>query len=219
MNKNYYREINKISNHQLKIQNDYYKEIVHNTISLREFKHNYRNQLLVLQTYIDNNEFESASQYIKNSYNFIGQTSVFQTGNYVLDALLSEKSKIANNNNTYIECTGMLLNNILDHVDLSVIFGNAIDNAIEACEQLDINSKKKINITLKSMNNLIAISISNPIKEKVTFENNTIHTTKQDQSDHGFGLYSIRRVTKKYNGEIIIDCSENFFTLNIYLYS
>lgn len=65
--KNYYKKINKIANQQLDNQIEYYNNLNENTKSLREFKHNYKNMLIALSVYLNNNDVESAKDFIKKS--------------------------------------------------------------------------------------------------------------------------------------------------------
>lgn len=64
--KNYYKKINKIANQQLDNQIEYYNNLNENTKSLREFKHNYKNMLIALSVYLNNNDVESAKDFIKS---------------------------------------------------------------------------------------------------------------------------------------------------------
>ena len=138
-----------------------------------------------------------------------------KTGNYILDALLSDKSSIAKEKNIVIKFDGHINNINLDSEDLCIIFGNALDNAIEACSQLKTSSNKEINITIRSLNNLLNISITNPISDKPIIINNLIKTTKENRKEHGFGLLSIKKTVEKYNGFTTIDCSDHIFNLTI----
>lgn len=63
------------------------------------------------------------------------------------------------------------------------------------------------------------LTISNPVTENIKIHNNTIQTTKQDKSNHGFGLYSLQKIVDKYDGTLTFSCVDNVFecevTLNV----
>lgn len=202
--KNYYKKINKIANQQLDNQIEYYNNLNENTKSLREFKHNYKNMLIALSVYLNNNDVESAKDFIKKSNLTITENQKYNTGNYVLDALLFDKSKIAEKYNTKIIFNGVINENEIDNIDSCIIFGNAIDNAIEACQQFRLDIKKEINIIIKHLNNFMTIIITNPVISQIPIKNNAIYSTKDDSINHGFGIKSIKKTINKYSGELEI---------------
>lgn len=102
ISKQYYKRKSEIIGRQIEQQLKYYKQLSENSIKLREFKHNYKNQIIELQTYLDNNEIEKAKEYITKSSYFLSDKAAFETGNYILDSLLSEKKSVAEVDNIKI---------------------------------------------------------------------------------------------------------------------
>ena len=68
----------------------------------------------------------------------------FDTGNGIVDAILTEKQEKATTVNTVITFNGAIAASAITATDLSVIFGNTLDNAIEACEKLQTDIKRNI---------------------------------------------------------------------------
>lgn len=198
-------------------QIEYYNSLNESTKSLREFKHNYKNMLIALDIYLNNNDIEAAKDFINKSNMIICEKNKYNTGNYILDALLFDKSKVAEKYNTIIIFKGVINENEIDNIDSCIIFGNAIDNAIEACQQFRSDIKKEINIIIKHLNNFMTIIITNPVMSQIPIKNNTIHSTKDDSINHGFGIKSIKKIINKYSGELEITNENNIFTLKIYL--
>lgn len=192
--KNYYKKINEITNQQLDNQIEYYNSLNESTKSLREFKHNYKNMLIALDIYLNNNDIESAKDFIQKSNVIISEPNKYNTGNYILDALLSDKSKVAEKHNTTIIFKGVINKNEIDNIDLCIIFGNAIDNAIEACQKFSFDIKKEINIVIKHLNHFMIIIITNPVTSQIQIKNNDINSTKDDSKNHGFGIKSIKKL-------------------------
>ena len=216
ISKQYYKQKSEIIGTQIEQQLKYYKQLAENSIKLREFKHDYKNQIIALQTYLDNNEIDKAKEYISKSSEHLSDKTAFMTGNYILDSLLSEKKSVAENNNIKIEFRGNFPTDGIDPTDICVIFGNALDNAIEACKKLDTAiESKSITISCTPHNQLIHITIKNPVAKTPVIYNNSIKTTKQNSDEHGIGLYSIKKTTEKYYGDFNIQCVDNVFSLNI----
>lgn len=217
ISKNYYKKMNDIEYTQIKIQSNYYKKQLENNIELRRYKHDQKNLLIVLQSYLENNEIESAKKYIGDLSDYIKKTEGCNTGNYILDALLDDKRNRVEKKNISIDFFGSLSQSCIDDLDLCIIFGNALDNAIEACEKMDFSIHKSISVTVKQQKYLVSILITNPVIEVPVIEDNMIVTSKEDNINHGFGLYSIKKTIKKYNGDFNISCSDNLFSMKICL--
>lgn len=144
--------------------------------------------------------------------------STVKTGNDVLDTILTEKSLKCSSNDIKLICVadGKVLNFMKDE-DIYSLFGNALDNAIEATLKCNDVEKRIIDVELYSSGNLITISISNPNVEKIILKDGLPLTTKNDHNSHGYGMKSIRYIVEKYNGNLIIDCNNNIFALSILL--
>ncbi len=95
------------------------------------------------------------------------------------------------------------------------MLGNTLDNAIEACQKFPLEQEKTISIQCKCAGSFLFYKIVNPVTKKVEITNNYITTSKENQTLHGFGLYSLNSVVKKYNGEIKLSSTDNEFSVNI----
>ena len=212
--KNYYKKISEIANEQSKKQYGYYQKLLEKDQLLREFKHDYKNQLIVLKAYLDKGNIMSARNYLSDSFDFINEISDIQTGNYILDVLISDKKQ--NASEIDFETKGLMCAGFIEPIDICTIFGNALDNAIEACRQVKKHNKV-IKIKVQENANTVHICISNPVDKPVKIVNNRISTTKADKINHGLGLYSINKSVEKYNGSVNIECDNNVFSINILL--
>lgn len=138
-----------------------------------------------------------------------------KTGFDVLDVTLNEKIKILYDKGIKINFTGdgKLLNWIND-VDIYSLFGNALDNAIEALDKVKEKKKKVINISLESKGDLILVTIMNYYAEALKIGKSVILTSKKyEQGFHGYGIKSMEYVVKKYNGHLNIYTNDNIFKL------
>ena len=144
--------------------------------------------------------------------------SIFQTGNEVLDTVLTEKSLTCEANGIALSCIadGRALA-FLDPVDLYSLLGNALDNAIEGVRQLEQREKRLIDVLIRTENKLLLIQVINPVAGQITFRDGLPASTKGDDDYHGFGLKSIRYTAQKYGGFHTVNLEHGCFVLRVLL--
>ena len=144
--------------------------------------------------------------------------SIFQTGNEVLDTVLTEKSLTCEANQIALSCVadGRPLA-FLDAVDLYSMLGNALDNAIEGVRGFDEKEKRLIDVLIRRENKLLLIQIINPVAGRLTFQDGLPDSTKADDGYHGFGLKSIRHTAQKYGGFLTVNLEHGCFVLRVLL--
>ena len=94
------------------------------------------------------------------------------------------------------------------------MFGNILDNAIEANRKLN-NEARVIHLSIKKVHNFIVIQEYNGYDGNIVTENGIIKSTKNDKTWHGYGLKSIQYIVEKYHGELKIETKNQTFNLNI----
>lgn len=109
----------------------------------------------------------------------------------------------------------------MDSVDLSVLFANSLDNAIEACEKLP-GQKRKISLQAKNEKGLFVMKIENTAKSEGKISEKAApgllpQTTKKDRKLHGYGLKSIQEIVQRYGGSMEITKEEERFVLFLYI--
>jgi sensor histidine kinase regulating citrate/malate metabolism len=142
--------------------------------------------------------------------------SMFQTGNSVLDTVLTEKSLHCGANGITLHCIadGHLLD-FMDPVDLYGILGNALDNAIESVQMLQQSEQRFIDVLLCAERQFLVLRISNPLHGPLHFRDGLPLSTKASDGYHGFGLKSIRHTVEKYGGCVTVSEEHGCFTLRI----
>lgn len=201
----------------LKGQLKYLDELLIKQKELRSFQHDVTNQLVALKGYFANGEAASGMQHIDTLLQRVGAaTPAFDTGNTALDAILSTKQTLAKSKDISFEARiriGMQLD--VDSVDLSVIFGNALDNALEACDRLPDNTDKKIILILTQDEQTLFCQLANtaPPKEQAAFA-----TSKPDKENHGYGLANLTAALANYGGEPMVSWEDGWFTLSFMLF-
>jgi len=219
-----------LSNSYLKSQNEnfqrdieaqakHYSDLAKANYELRRFKHDFNNIKIGLEKTLSDNDYEAALSIIENSnYEIQNPTEKmleFDTGNGIVDALLSDKQNKANKSNTRIVFSGSVPPDSIAPTDLCVLFGNTLDNAIEACEKLEDETEKIIFVSCKCNSGFAFISITNPVADDVVIRGNSIDSTKADKASHGYGLYSLNKIVKKLDGSLSLSCEDKTFKVEI----
>lgn len=142
--------------------------------------------------------------------------SDLHTGNEALDIILTEKNRLCTEN--HIEMTIIADGESLSFIaasDLYSIFGNILDNAIEATQKLTEDDKKQISLVISKESGIVRIKMQNYFAEAPKPNNDGFFTTKKDTEAHGFGIKSVKYIVAKYGGAISTEIRENIFTINI----
>lgn len=205
-----------LAQEQMSQMKEYYRELNEKNLQIRKFRHDNHNMLLVIHSLVCEGRDKQALKYLEEMQKMQSDTLVcFETGNFIADALISSKQKLANKFNTTLEFEGKIPGNKIEDIDITILLSNLIDNAIEACMKQD--GEKNINIDSFFDNNIWVLSIKNPINDIVKIRKNRIETTKKNKQIHGFGLLSIQVVVEKYDGDMILKCSDGIFIAKIVL--
>lgn len=143
--------------------------------------------------------------------------SVVKTGNDVLDTILTEKSLLCYHKKITFTCVadgGKL--DFMSAPDLYSLFGNALDNAIEAVTRIDDVNERIIGLKIHAVGQLVTINIRNYFRGKIDYDEDGLpKTTKEDKNFHGYGLKSMRYVADKYDGNVAVQVEDGVFNLNI----
>lgn len=139
-----------------------------------------------------------------------------KTGNKILDAVLSSKSLYCQNNGIELKfmVEGELLH-FMEDMDVSALFGNMLDNAIECAERQTEKDKRLIGLYMNGEKQFLRIRTENYCEEKLSFKGGMPITTKKDKRFHGYGMKSICKTVEKYGGSVVASQENNWFELKI----
>ena len=199
--------------HQQKGQYQLSKE----TIELINHKcHDLKHQVQAIRAVKDEKERETYLEKIEKSVQIY--SAIVRTGNEILDTILTEKSLICENSGIHINCVadGSLLAS-MNPVDLYTLFGNALDNAIEAVRKLESKEKRVIDIMLYERQSFLMLQIVNPMCGEVKFEDGLPLTTKAKNGYHGYGMKSMLHTIQKYEGHLTTEVKNGCFYFNVML--
>ena len=203
---------------QIKAQSDYYVTLSKYNFDLRRFRHDYKNMCIGLRALISEEKYDQALEMLDNNAHVFDTGLVkFDTGNGIVNALLADKQRKADEIGTDIKFEGSLPPNMIDPADLCIIFGNTVDNALEACGKINTETEKQILIKSICNSGFVFINITNPVDKKVSMKGHIPKTSKPDKDMHGFGLYSVEKALKRYQGNLSLDCDDKNFCVSMEL--
>ena len=203
--------------HHLKEQIKHLDEIAVTQNQIKKFKHDFLNYEIGLKSYLERKDCDGAVSYLNSlSGNFGNSENIIETGNAALDAILSAKKAIAEAKGISFTTQTQIPQKLdVEAIDVCIIFGNAIDNAIEACEKIKDKSKK-IDLTIICQDKRVFCKITNTISEQ---PKSILKTSKSDVQNHGFGLDNIKTSLAKYNSEPTITQTDDEFIIKFIIFT
>ena len=200
----------------LKSQVKHLDEILLKQEELRRVRHDMTNQLVAIQGYFHESDTAGGEAYVTSLLQNLQTPSArIKTGNSALDAILSTKKALAESKGIIVDMEVQISDQLpLEPVDVCVIFGNALDNAIEACDRIT-EGEKKIRLVLVQREGKLLCRITNTALSGIT---NVYSTSKKDKENHGFGLVNLRESLKKYDCEPVMDYNDGFFSMKFIVY-
>lgn len=201
---------------QLKSQSKHLDEILVMQNQIKGFRHDIKNHWVALRGYFQRNDYEGGMQYIDEMSDKLIDSETVDTGNVALDAIISTKKALAEEKNIEFESTVQIPEKMpIDATDICIIFGNSLDNAIEACEKIK-DGKKHIKLSVIFEEDAILCKVSNTISKGKKL---SMKTTKADKENHGFGLDNIKQTLSKYNHLVKIEQADNEFVLSFIIFN
>lgn len=180
---------------ELELSQNYYEVIDTQNEVLKQFIHDEKNHL---QAIANLNSVEEIRDYVKKLHGSIDSFSYYgKTDNKLLDMILGKYNILCNNKKINFKISVKTSNfSYLQEDDLTSLFSNILDNAVEAAE---LSLEKHIEISANNVNGFDVITCSNSCD---TAPSENLSSRKKDNHLHGNGMKIIKRISKKYNGEV-----------------
>lgn len=202
----YQKQTIQLLQQQNNMQQIYMKEAQSRYEQTRSFRHDIQNHLTVLFELLKQNENQKAYQYLYHLEEISKNLSfAVQTGNVVINTLLSSKFAVAKQKEIAIDCDIKVPENIQE-INWCIILANAIDNAITESSLIEQKQNRCILVKGVQKGNFYMISVKNRCREQIT-----------QVPEWGIGLHNINAVCQKYNGTMHIEIKNSFYCLNVLL--
>lgn len=167
--------------------------------NVRRIKHDMKNHLMVIASYLNGGDYDSARTYTSQILDKLNAVhSYIETGNSLLNHILNEKLNKAREKGISVKAE---IENLsfakMESLDFSALLSNILDNAIEACAS---EKSPGIEVVISQRRGYETILVKNKISDSVLAANPELSTTKADGASHGMGIPQIRAITAKYEG-------------------
>lgn len=210
--KNYYTALNSLLEKQVATQISHYEKLEKLNSDMRTFRHDYINHLSSINTLIGEGCYSDAQNYIdKLTESTHRNEAIYLTGNRLADAILTDKSDSCKDF-ADIEFDGCITDKI-ENSDICIILANSLDNAIEACKKCPESGK--ISIAAQIRQGYWTMTMRNPTVSSDS--EGIMKTSKEDEKNHGFGLLSIEKAVKKYDGTMVVSIKDGIFEMAVVL--
>lgn len=188
-----------------------YKILANHYQDNQRFYHDIKNQYLILKQYLESKEYIKADEYmeklIKEEKNI---EMIKYTGVEAIDILLGYKRNLANLHSINMNIIGEKISDYIPDYKMAALLGNLLDNAIENCQDLDLDSKW-IQVIIRKMGGISLIKIMNPYLQNPQCVNGRLVTSKENKQMHGIGLRSAEETVKQYGGTITYEYTDGKF--------
>ena len=194
------REEDKTIIYQNKLMKQQMDEIENIYMTMRGWRHDYHNHLQSLKGFLSLNKVDQMKNYLNELETDLDSIdTLYHSGNLQLDSILNAKLAIAEKGQIRIHCDASIPPQLhVSDLDLCVILGNLLDNAIESCRKIKNPDERFIRVYIGILKKQLYISITNATSETVKQRTDHYFTTKR--GDHGHGLKRVDQVVKKYDG-------------------
>ena len=178
---------------------------------MRGYKHDFHNHLQTLKGYIEAGESERALKYIEElDYGVMNTDTLLKTGNVSVDVILSAKIAKAKSKGINVTVKANLPDNLnITDVELSIVIGNLLDNAIEACTP-STDKEPFIRVYLVMKSNMLYFSMLNSSGDKLKKDGSLFNSKKG--GFHGFGLRRAESIIEKHGGWIKYNSEDGAFS-------
>ena len=203
-------------NAQLESQHQEYLASKENIESIGRLAHDLKHQIAALRAEVDPEHAAAGFEQLEAS---VAQVSAQQhSGNPVLDVILTTKMRTCADRGITLTAVadGKLLEG-MSSMDIASLFGNALDNAIEATSKLPDPQQRLIRLALYGQGQFTVIRVENYYDSALKKDSTGALRTKRDSSRHGFGVKSIRHIAMQYGGEVTIRTEDHWFVLTVLL--
>ncbi|QHT61415.1 GHKL domain-containing protein [Paenibacillus lycopersici] len=193
-------------------------EVQHMYNQMRGWRHDYHNHIQTMKAHLALGQTAALDDYLNQLDSDLSAVdTVLQTGNVMVDAILNSKLSLIATKSIAVNAKAVVPDKLrVSEIDLCVMIGNLLDNAMEACLKQALPSNRFIRVYIGILKQQLYISVANSVGGDVIRSGKSFLTTK-DSDTHGFGLMRIDRIADKYNGYVNRQHEEGVFATEIML--
>lgn len=187
---------------------------------MRGWRHDYHNHIQSMKAYLSMGKLQELDAYFNElDEDLTTVDTVIKTGNVKIDAILNSKISLAAEKNIRVEAKAVIpadLNLKISEIDLSLVIGNLMDNAIEACMKIEEEDRRFIRIYIDILKGQLYLYLMNASEGKL-FREGKIYLTTKNKEYHGLGLLRMDKVIEKYHGYLDRQNEDGVFVTEVML--
>lgn len=193
-----------------------YGEIRDVYMDMRGWRHDYHNHMQVIKAQLAVENYEGVETYLDQLERELDRVdTLVKSGNLMTDAILNSKLTLARRHEIRIDCKARLPERLsLEDVDLCVILGNLLDNAIEACGQVE-KEDRFLRIYLAVRKGQFYLSVQNSARAETDFDQRNYISRKR--GNHGLGMKRVKAAVDKYQGYLNLANEPGIFAAEVTL--
>ena len=182
---------------------------------IHKLRHDQKNFIIGLLSQIQNKDYDEMVKQLNAQLQELQAGSGQNIcGNSVIDTIINYKISEAKKKNIKIDFHYKGLHNIqISGIDLAILLGNALDNAIEATEKIEETEKRTVELYIYLKGNQLVVIIENNVIQNVDVE----HLQTEKTGNHGYGVVNMKSVVNKYAGSLSFFCEDKVFKTVIVL--
>ena len=200
---------------EISYNDEYYQDMEKYQEQIQDIKHDMKNQLTALYDAVEKGERDIVRDKISEMLGDIRLAEdIIYSVNPILNSILKIKTARAKENGISIKIKVFVPKRMsIEAGDMGVLYGNLIDNAIEACCKVE-SDNRFVDIDTKYKEGKLLIIIQN---NKVLEPNLKFETTKKDKRMHGRGIRTVRKVAEEYGGSLLLKDEGDIFRASLLL--
>lgn len=204
------RHMRELAEQQLQIQVSYYEKEQQARDATRALWHDIKKYTNATQDLFQHGDMENAVQSLQQATTALSEIhQTVDVGNAVVNGILERALEQVQNQGISLDFDVWVSDQLpISAVDLYIIMGNTIDNAIEACQQVPAADSPTISLTLRQQNHTLFYAIDNPISAK---------QGKKPGDVHGYGIRNVKNCVAKYHGTTTVSKQDGVFSVQIQL--
>jgi len=209
----------KIEYYQSDLMDQHYTEVENIYRTMRGWRHDYHNHLQAMHTYAEMGQYEELSAYLEKLDESLYEVDrIVKTGNLMVDAILNSKLSLAREQKIKTEVSVRVPQEMkLADMDLCILIGNLLDNAIEASVAAVREEDRFLHIYMDILQSQLYLCITNGMEGSARKKGGRYVSRKRKGEMYGFGLLRVDNIVKKYDGFLNRQSAEGVFSTEVML--
>ncbi|MDE5976937.1 MAG: ATP-binding protein, partial [Turicibacter sp.] len=202
----------------LNYKKQYAENIKSQQEEIRRIRHDMKQSYQVIQRFVVENNFDELAEYLPQICEQINKiSSAVDTNHSIINAILNTKLSFAKSQGIKTLCSSVkqIHAEKIEEIDLCHLIGNMMDNAIEATLKISSEKTKYVEVSITERNAMILITVRNSYEDVLIDEG--LNTSKDNKANHGFGIKTIRKIARKYQGSADFYIEGDLFCCSVML--